>query len=136
MSNQVLDSMRKTSEATLQTQQELFKKWVGLWPGFSAYHPDSAGVVLKFQERWAKAVGELAAMQCQVLQEQFSAGLKNIEAAFRLAETKDFEELRGKTVELWQKVFESLQQAYQAQFRCFQTAATKMIDAVMTKGAV
>ena len=134
MVDQVLDSMRKTSEATLQTQQELFKKWAGLWPGFSTHQPDSAGQVLQFQERWAKAVGELVTMQCQLLEAQFSAGLKNIEAAFRMAEATDFDELRGKSVELWQRVFDSLQQAYEAQFRCFQAAATRLID-VMTKGA-
>jgi len=134
MFDQVLDSMRKASEATLQTQQELFKKWAGLWPGVPARQPDSSGQVPKFQERWAEAVGELVAMQCQSLEAQFSAGLKNIEVAFRLSEAKDLEELRGKTIELWQRAFDCLRQAYEAQIRDFQTTVTKMTE-LMMKGS-
>jgi len=111
MFDQVLDSARKTSESMLQTQQELFKKWSGMWPAFSAGQSDRAGQVPNFQERWGKAISELVTMQCQSLEAQLSAGFKNIEAAFRLAEAKDLEELRGKSLDLLQRVFDSLREA-------------------------
>jgi hypothetical protein len=126
MFDQVLDSMRKASDAALQTQQELFKNWAGMWPGLPARQP-GGGQALTFPERSAEAVGELVRMQCQSLEAQLSAGLKTIEDAFRLAEAKDFEELRGKAIELWQR-------AYEAQVGGFQAAVTKMTER-MTKGA-
>jgi hypothetical protein len=134
MFDQVLDNMRKASEAVLQTQQEFFKKWAGMWSDLPAGQPGSAGQALKFQERWAGAAGELVRMQCQSLEAQLATGVKMMEGAFRLAEAKDFEDLRGKVIELWQTAFDCLRQAYEAQVRGFQTALTRMSE-LMMKGA-
>ena len=64
----------------------------------------------------------------------FSAGLKHLEESFRLADVKDPEELRLKTLELWQKMFEHLLQTYETQLRGFQTAITQWTDLV-SRGA-
>jgi hypothetical protein len=61
---------------------------------------------------------------------QFIAGLKNIEDGFRLAEANDPAELRAKTVELWQRSFECLRKAYEAQVRDFQSAVVKWTELV------
>ncbi len=134
MFDQVLDGVRKASEASLQAQQELFKKWAGMWPALPAYQPGSAGQVLQFQMKWAEAVGELVRIQCQSLEALFSAGLKNLEEVFRLTEAKNFEELRGKIMELWQRTFDSLRQAYEAQLRGFEAAVTRMTELIATQG--
>ena len=68
------------------------------------------------------------------LEAQFNAGVKTIEESFRLCEAKDPEELRARTVELWQKTFDSLRQVYDAQAKDFQTAVVKWGELV-TKGA-
>ncbi len=126
MFDEVFDSMRKATETTIRTQQEIFKKWVGLWPGVPASPSGWVEQVQKFQKRWAETVKELAGKQREAVEAQFNAGLKHIEQSFRLAEVKDVEELHRKTVELWKQVFECLRQTYETQVRDLQNATTKL----------
>lgn len=133
MFEQVFENLRKATDSTIQMQQELFKKWVSHWPTMPAATP-TYGEPLKFQKKFLEVMGDLIKKQRETLEAQFSAGLKNIEEAFHLAEAKDPEELRAKTIELWQKSFECLRQTYEAQVREFQTAATKWTELYM-KGA-
>jgi hypothetical protein len=132
MFEQVFESLRTATESSVAMQQELFKKWIALWPGV----PASAfpfGEPQKFQKKWMEIVGELLKKRNETLEAQFKAGLRNIEEAFHLAEVKDPEELRAKTIELWQKTFECLRQASEAQLRDFQHAVGKWSE-LMTKG--
>jgi hypothetical protein len=134
MFDQVFDNVRKATEASVQMQQELFKKWVSLWPGVPASPTVGGEQVVKFQRKWAETVGELGRKQREFLEAQFHAGLRNIEEAFRLAEVKDPEQLRTRTLELWQKVFDGLRQGSETQLRDFQAAAIKWAE-LMVKGA-
>ena len=127
----VLESMRKATESTIQMQQEMFRKWTGMWPGFPSFQPAGPEQVLQFQKKWAEVMEELARKQRETLEAQFKTGLKNIEDSFRLAQAKDFEELRTKSIELWQKTFDCLRQSYEAQVRDFQTAVTRMAELMM-----
>jgi hypothetical protein len=132
MFDQVFESLRKATESSVAMQQELFKKWIGMWPGV----PASASPLWepqKFQKKWVEIVGELVKKRNDSLEAQFKAGLRNIEEAFRLAEAKDPEELRTKTIELWQKTFDCLRQASEAQLHDFQNAVTKWVE-LITKG--
>jgi hypothetical protein len=118
-----------------QMQQEFFKKWAGLWPSFAAYRSGNAGQNLRFQGGFCEPVSKWAKIQGRVLETLCSAGLKNIEDAFRLAQAQDFNELRSKATEIWQRTVDCLQEAYETQIRCFQTVVGKMIDPVMKEGA-
>lgn len=134
MFEEVFENLRKATDSTIQVQQELFKKWASLWPGVPMAPTAWSEPVQKIQKKWAEIVNELVKKQREALETQFSAGLRNIEEAFHLAEVKNPEELRSKTVELWRKSFECLRQTYEAQIRDFQTAVTKWAE-LMTKGA-
>jgi hypothetical protein len=132
MFDQVFESLRTATESSVAMQQELFRKWIGMWPGV----PASAfpfGEPQKFQKKWVEVVGELLKRQNESLEAQFKTGLRNIEEAFRLAEAKNPEELRTRTIELWQKTFDYLRQASEAQVRDFHNAIAKWAD-LMTKG--
>jgi hypothetical protein len=132
MLEQVFETLQKMTAANIQLQQEMFKKWVGLWTGM----PKPSGgdeQVLKAQKQWAEFMTEVARKQRETLEALSSAGLKSIEEAFRPAEVKDPEELRAKTVELWQKSFDSVRQVYEAQLRDYQAAMAKWTE-LMTKG--
>src|SRR5437868_315334 len=122
MFEQVFENLRTATEANMQMQQELMKKWVALWPGMPPAANGGADQVVKAQKKWVEFVAELVKKQREVLETQFSSGMKNIEEAFRLGEVKDPEELRAKTIELWQKTFEWMRQSYEAQMRDFQAA--------------
>jgi len=128
----VFESLRKATDATVKMQQELFSKWTTMFPGLpmvpAAYEP------VKFQKRCVEVMTELTRKQRETLEAQFNNGVKTIEEAFRVFEAKDPEELRAKTVELWQKTFDSLRQVYDSQVKDFQAATAKWAD-LMTRGA-
>ena len=126
----VFDSLKKATEVCLQTQQETFKRWMGAWPGVPKGPGPIPEQVHKFQKKWAEFYEETLKKQREAIEVQFKAGLKYIEDAFRLAESKDPAELRAKTIELWQKTFECLRQTYEAQTRDFQNAVGKWTELV------
>ena len=130
----VFDSLKKTTEMSLQMHQEALKRWGSLWPGVPLGPATIPEQAQKFQKKWAEFYEETLKKQREAIEVQFKAGLKYIEDAFRLAESKDPAELRAKTIELWQKVFESLQQSYEAQVRDLQAVASRWTELV-TKGA-
>ena len=136
MFEQVYDSLRTATESSIHMQQEMFKTWIGMWPGVPAMGNGGGEPFKKyqkFQQKWAEFVADMVKKQREVMEAQFSAGLKNIEEAFRLGEIKDPEEVRAKTIELWQKAVEFMRQMYEAQMRDFQAAVMKWTEMV-TKG--
>jgi hypothetical protein len=134
MFEQVFENLRQATDATIQTQAEIYKKWAGLWPTVPGSPPTWGEQAQKFHKKWSAFVNELVKKQHETLEVQYAAGLRNIEEAFQLAEIKDLEELRTKTLELWQKSFEALREVYEAQVRDFQSAVGKWTE-LMTKGA-
>jgi len=136
MFEQVFDNLRLATESSIRLQQDMFNKWVSVWPGVApagvAPAPNgSADKIQKAQKNWAEFVADLVKKERETLETQFSAGLKNIEAAFRLAETKEPEELRAKTVELWQKSIDCMRQTYETQMRDVQAAVVKWTELVV-----
>jgi hypothetical protein len=133
MFDPMFDNLRKATEMTVQMQQEMLKKWTTLCPNplSAAGWPEQ---VQKFQKKWAELVEETLNKQREVIEAQCNAGLKNLESAFELADAKDFEQLRRKTIELWQRSFDSLRQTFEGQLRSYHSAMGKWME-VMTKGA-
>src|SRR6266542_1194499 len=125
MFEQVFENLRLATESSIHLQQELFKKWVGVWSGVPAAPHSGGDQILKAQKKWTEFIADLVKKERETLEAQFSAGLKNIEEAFRLVEAKQPEELRTKTIELWQKSIDCLRQTYEAQIRHFQAAVVK-----------
>jgi hypothetical protein len=135
MFEQVFDSMRKAAAMNAQFQQELVKRWLALWPGMAAPVPPPGDQAVALQKKWSETVSELVKRQHETQQELFAAGLQQIDQTFRLADIKDVETLRAKTLELWQRTFGMLQQGYEAQVRDFQTAVAKWTELMTTKVA-
>jgi hypothetical protein len=126
----VFENLQKAAEATIQAQQEMFRKWVNLSTGLPPAPPAWGEQGQKFQKKWNDTVAELVKKQRETLEAQFSAGLRNIEESFRLAEASDPEEFRAKMLELWSKSFDYLRQMAEAQLRQFQTAMEKWTEIV------
>ena len=132
MFTNVMDNFRQATESTVHMQQELFKQWISLWPFPSPVAPPWGEQVQQFQKKWSEALNELVKKQAEVTEVQFKAGLQNIEKAFQLAAAKSPEELRTKSLELWQQCFDNLKQVYEAQLRGFESAMEKWTK-LMTK---
>jgi hypothetical protein len=127
----VLESMEKMTRSTMEMQQEMFKKWFLQWPGMPAMPamPGMPGIPAAWGEkaqqirtRWADVVAELIRRRRETIEVQFKAGQENIEKLFQLGEARTPEELRAKTIELWQKCLESVRAASEAQLRDSQRA--------------
>ena len=134
MFEQVFENLRMATESSIHLQQEMFKKWVTVWPGMPVAWNGGRDNIQKAQQKWTEFMAVLVKKERETLEAQFSAGLKNIEDAFRLAETKDPEELRARTIELWQKSIDCMRQTYEAQMRDFQAAMVKWTE-LMVEGA-
>jgi hypothetical protein len=134
MFDQAFETLRKTTDATIAMQQDLFRKWVNFWPGGSLAQPAWTEQVQKAYKQWTEFVAELVKKQRELFQTQFAAGLKSIEESYQMAEVKSPEALREKTVELWKKSFDCLRQAYEAQTSALQSAIGKWTELV-TRGA-
>ena len=136
MIEQAYENLRKATESTMQFQQEIFRKWVGVWPGMNQAVPPEAELVHKFQKKWAEFVTELLKKQRETLNKQYEAGLKNIEQSFQAVEVKTPEEFRARMIELYQKSFEGLRQVTEMQQRDFQTAVQKWTEMIAEAAAV
>jgi hypothetical protein len=125
MFNQVFENLREATQVTVQSQQEMFKAWIKLWPGIPATTPSWAEQAQVFQKKWAKTIGDMIKQHKEVTEGHFKAGLQNIEKAFQIGEAKTPEEFRTKSLELWQKCFEDLRQVYEAQLHGFEAVIEK-----------
>ncbi len=132
MFDSVFENLRKATDMTIQTQRDLFKRWVALWEGGPAFQPVMGEKAQKVQKQWAETVTEAMKRQREALEAQFNAGLKSLEAAFAVAGAKDVEEVRAKTVELWEKSFDCLRKAFEAQASEFQTAVARWTELATT----
>jgi hypothetical protein len=134
MFNAVFENLRTATDLAIQTQQDLFKKWVAFWEGASPFQPVKSEQVQKLQKKWTETVTESLKRQREALEAQFTAGLKSLEAAFAVAGAKDIAEVRAKSVELWEKSFDCLRKAFETQTAEFQAALARWTELV-TKGA-
>jgi hypothetical protein len=133
MFDSVFENLRKASELTIQTQRDLFKKWFAFWEEGPAFQPIFGEKAQNIQKQWGESVSETLKRQREALEVQFNAGLKSLEAAFAVAGAKNVEEVRAKTVELWEKSFDCLRKAFEAQTAEFQKAVSKWGELAATK---
>jgi hypothetical protein len=116
-------------------QQDVFNKWVGLWASPTAFPSAFGEQAIQVQKKWGAFVGEVLERQRQTIEAQFRTGLENIEMAFKAGQAKSVEEMRGMSIELWRKCFDSVRQASEAQMRDFQAAMEKWVE-LSTKAKV
>ena len=133
MFDAVFENLRKATDMTIRTQRDLFKKWADLWEGGPVFQPVVGEKAHKVQKQWVETVTETLKRQREALEVQFNAGLKSLEAAFGVAGAKDVEEVRARTVELWEKSFDCLRKAFEAQTAEFQKAVSKWSELAATK---
>ncbi len=118
----VFENLRKATDTTLQMQREMLTKWASLWSNVPGSKNNWVEEAQKLQKKWTETSTETARKMQQSLEEQFQLGMRNIEHTFKLAQAKDLDDLRLKTMELWQQTFEYLRKLFEIQVRDFQTA--------------
>ena len=124
---QVFDQLRKTTEANLAMQQELFRQWGANWPGFP--QPQSAWLdrAQKFQKEWAKTVKELLNRHREAVDEQYRLAIESLEDAFRMAQASDPQEFAKRCETLCRKSLDTLRDAGEVQLKETQEALNKWL---------
>src|SRR3990172_4173037 len=114
---QAFDSVRKTAEANVEMQQELFRQWGANWPGFP--QPQNAWVerVQKYQKEWAKTVKELLSKHREILDEQYRLALESLDEAFRVVQSADPQEYAKRCEALCKKSLEVMREAGELQVK-------------------
>jgi hypothetical protein len=124
---QAFDSLRKTAEANVEMQQELFRQWGTNWPGFPQSQNAWVERVQKFQKDWAKTVKELLSKHREILDEQYRMGLESLDEAFRVLQSSDPEDYAKRCEALCKKSLEVMREAGELQVKETQEALSKLI---------
>ena len=124
---QVFEHLRKTTEANIEMQQELFRQWGAHWPGYP--QPQSAWVerAQKFQKEWAKTVKELLIKHREILDEQYRLALESLDEAFRVVQSSDPQEYAKRCESLCKKSLDVMREAGELQVKETQEALNKWI---------
>jgi hypothetical protein len=125
---QAFDSLRKTAEANLEMQQELFRQWGANWPGVP--QPQNAWVerAQKFQKEWAKTVKDVLSKHREILDEQYRLALESLDEAFRVAQSSDPQEYAKRCETLCKKSLELMRDAGELQVKEAQEAISKWVS--------
>jgi hypothetical protein len=124
---QAFDNLRKTAEANLEMQQELFRQWGANWPGFPQSQNAWVERAQKFQKDWAKTVKELLSKHREILDEQYRLALDSLDEAFRVVQSADPQEYAKRCEALCKKSLEVLREAGELQVKETQEALSKWI---------
>jgi hypothetical protein len=124
---EAFDSLRKTAEANIEMQQELFRQWAANWPGFAQPQNSWAERAQKFQKEWAKTVKELLSKHREILDEQYRLALESLDEAFRVAQSSDPQEYAKRCEALCKKSLEVMREAGELQVKETQEALNKWI---------
>lgn len=121
----VLNHIQKAGEANLKLQQDMFRQWTNLWPGFPNPKNDWLDKIRDFQRQWADSVSELAHKHREVLDKQYDATLASLEEALRLGDASNPEEFRQRTEQLCRKTLDCMREVSKVQMEEFQAAVNK-----------
>jgi len=129
MFEQLFDNLRKTTEATVQVQQEMFKNWACLCQVVAPTTPylDDPRT---FQKRCGEVVSEQIKKQYKLAEVQCSAGLQYLDEVIHLAEAKNAEDLQAKAAKLYQLAFAWQRVTWETLLRDFQAAVAKWTELV------
>lgn len=118
----VFKNLRKAAETNLKMQQEVFKQWGAMWPGFPAPQSVWLDKVRDFQHQWAATVSELARKHRDVLDRQYQAALESLDEALRVAEATSPEDFRERSEQLVRKTLDCVREISEAQMNEFKEA--------------
>lgn len=121
----VFKNFRKAAESNLKMQQEMFRHWGALCPGFPTPQAAWLDRVRDFQRQWDHTVSDLVREHREVLNRQYQAALESLEEALRVTESSNPAELRERTEEFCRKSLDCVREISEAQLKEFQNAVNK-----------
>jgi len=129
MFEQLFDSFRKASEATLQAQQDLFRQWTQKWPIASFTNSNgSSSEWSEVQKQWLDSTTEALNKHREALDSTYRSGIQLIEQSFGVSEARSPEDYRRMVEELWRKLSDTVKTQSETQFSGFRKATEKWIE--------
>jgi hypothetical protein len=129
MFDQLFENFRKASESSLQMQQDIFKHLTQQWV---AGAPNAAGASTEWtraqQKRSLEMALELLNKHREALDSAYRSGIAVVEQTFRLSEAKSQEDYRRMVEDLWRKLFETVRDQSETQFKEFQRWSEKTVE--------
>jgi len=125
MFEDVFQNIRKAAEANLKLQQEAFQQWTNLWPGAPTSQPAWVDKVQKFHKQWCDTVSEMATKHREVLDQRYQASVESLDAALKVTESTNPEELRRRSEQFCRKTVDCLKEISESQMREFQDSTAK-----------
>jgi hypothetical protein len=135
MFEQVFDSLQKATESSVKLQQEMFQKWLEVFPSATSTLPSPTDAVTDWRKKWVETASEMLGRQKELVDKNYDAGIKALQDVFEVTEAKSPQEYQEKVVELYQKSFDSLRQLSEAQLSEFKVAMEKWSEAMTSPSA-
>jgi len=146
MVDMILENYSKAVESTLRLQQEILRTWTMQWSPFgtqlfglpltgtstSASETPAAAWLEQLstaQRKWAEAIADVLKRHQETLDEQYRAGIRAIDDAFRVGEARDPEQVHRLSEELWRQNCEVLKTAVASQMHDLQSVMQKWYEA-------
>lgn len=131
----VFQNVQKAAEANLKMQQEIFRQWTSLWPGFPTPQSVWLDKVRDFQKQWSNTVSDLVRKHRDTMDRQYQAAVESLDAALRVSESTNPEEYRRRSEQLCRKTLDCMKEMSETQMREFQEALSKWTDLVTKAGS-
>src|SRR5271157_4029086 len=152
MVDKILENYKKAVESTLRLQQEMLRSWTMQSSPFGTQVPElpktgtstsaSAAPAATWleqlstaQRKWTEAVADMLKRHQETLDEQYRAGIRAIDDAFRVGEARDPEQFRRLSEELWRQNCEVLKTAVASQMHDVQAVMQKWYEAARSGAA-
>src|SRR5271166_2570155 len=154
MVDKILENYSKAVESTLKLQQEMLRNWTMQWspfgtqvfelpmtgtstsasatPAASASATPAAAWLEQLstaQRKCAEAVADMLKRHQETLDEEYRAGIRAIDNAFRVGEAKNPEQFQRMSEELWRRNCEILKTAVASQMHDVQSVMQKWYEA-------
>jgi hypothetical protein len=135
MFDQIFDTVRKSSESSLQMQQDLMKYWSQQWStpqaGAGATSPDWGR---SFQKRWVELALEILNRHRESLDATYKVAIQVLEQSAHVSDAKSTEEYRRLVEDVSRKLFETLKEQSETQFGDLQKWTARSFE-MMQKAA-
>ena len=154
MVDKILENYSKAVESTLKLQQEMLRNWTMQWstfgtqvfelpmtgtstsasatPAASATETPAAAWLEQLstaQRKCVEAVADMLKRHQETLDEEYRAGIRAIDDAFRVGEAKNPEQFQRMSEELWRRNCEILKTAVASQVHDVQSVMQKWYEA-------
>lgn len=126
----VFQNVQKAAEANLKMQQEVFRQWTSLWPGFPSPQSVWLDKVRQFQKQWTNTVSDLARKHRDTIDRQYQAAIESLDAALEITSSTNPEEFRRRSEQLCRKTIECMKEMSETQIREFQQSLNKWTELV------